>query len=172
MYLVAIKVKIGLDDKGYAKYPDFNNISSVIRHDLDWSSYIDTYGSGWHYDKQSGHRENSIDSPFGQQWGILMIPKDFASAALALFPEEVSEMIETEVETFYNTKAHLHEPDEKIDADILAQIKTKQDIGVPLTSNQIKAIDPDDPTPGIVKNKNKLWADYKTLIDVEIVAIK
>lgn len=103
---------------------------------------------------------------------MLLVPADFAKASLDLFPEEVSEMTETEVESFYDTKAHLHEPDEKIDTNILNQIKAKQDQGLSLTSNQIKALDPDDPTPGIVKNKNKLWVDYKALTDIKVVAIK
>ena len=51
MELVPLKVKIGLKLDGGKKvhgYPDFNQIDSVIRDNMDWSYFVDKYG-GWHY---------------------------------------------------------------------------------------------------------------------------
>jgi len=169
MDLVPIKVLIGLKEKGYANYPDFNIISRIIRKNLDWSNYVDTYGLGWHYDKKSGHKEHTDDSPYGQQWGVLIIPKEFADEAIRLFPDKVIKMNEEELEIFYDEHAHYHEPDEKIDEKVLNSINSKKEIGRELTENQKKALDPDDPTPGIVKNKKKKWKDFKNLVGVNIV---
>lgn len=167
--LVPIKVKIGLKSNGNALYPDFNKLQTVADSGMDWAKYIDIYGLGWHYDKVSGHKEETTDSPFGQQWGALIVPPAFADEAIAMYPETTSKLTEAELEDFYNTKAHAHEPDENIDTDILAGIKAKQDLGLSLTADQQKALDPDDHTVrGIVKNRRKRWVDYKTLVGVTI----
>ncbi len=166
--LIAIKVKIGIDNEGRAKYPEFNQIDILIRQGLDWSKYIDVYGLGWQYDKTSGHKEDSTESPFGQQWGVLIVPEDFAQDAISRFPNEVTQIDETELENFYDNKAHVHEPDEKIDSKILEGIKLKQDLGQGLTADQTKALDPTDPTPGITKNNKKKWSDYKSIVGVNI----
>ncbi len=167
--LKAIKVKIGLKENGHAKYPNFNQIPATIRNNLDWSHYVDTYGLGWHYDKTSGHRESTTDSPYGQQWGVLIVPEAFASEALNLFPDDVTPLTEAELEDFYDNKAHIKEPDEVIHREALEGIKAKQDLKLDLTLDQLRALDPDDSTPGIVKNRKKRWKDFKKLVDVEIV---
>lgn len=170
--LVPIKVKIGLKPNGHAKYPNFNTLQCVIDAGIDWSNYVDTYGLGWHYDKTSGHKEDTLDSPFGQQWGVLIIPKEFATEALITFPLDITELTEIELEDFYNNKAHAHEPDEKFNTDILAGIKLKQDLSIALTQNQIDALDPNNNIPGIMKNKKKIWVDYKILKGVNIIDTK
>lgn len=166
--LVPIKVKIGLGNDGSAKYPDFNLINIDIRKKLDWSKYVDIFGLGWHYDKTCGHKEDSIDSPYGQQWGVLIVPKDFAIEAINKFPE-VIKLTETELEAFYNNCAHCHESDELINDKILQSIKIKKDLNIPLTDHQKKALDPKDKTPGIQKNEKKFWKDFKKLTNVNIL---
>lgn len=174
--LVPIKIKVGLhefdDDKGHkaghAKYPNFNLIGSPIRKGMDWSHYIDTHGIGMHYDKTCGHREESADSPFGQQWACMCVPADFANEAIAMFPNEVSIMTEAEFQDFYDNKAHAHEPDEHVDADVLTNIKAKEDVGVAVPE-KVVAIDPLDPARGIRKNLNKRWADFKIKAGVNIL---
>ena len=61
------------------------------------------------------------------------------------------------------------EPDEIIDKTILEGIKAKQDLDLPLTSQQQKALDPNNQmVRGITKNKKKIWTDFKELVNVEI----
>ncbi len=173
MNLVPIKVKIGLASNGYAKYPDFNLVSSSTRNNLDWAKYVDAYGLGWQYDKTSGHKEETVDSPFGQQWGVLIVPKEFADSAISLFPSEVTKLDETELEDFYDNKAHAHEADEIVDEAALKVFETKEAMKVTLTTKEetlkAKALDPEDDTPGIRKNLNKKWADAKVKKGVTIV---
>jgi len=169
--LIPIRVRIGIKPNGHADYPNFNSISSGIRQGLDWSHYVDIYGLAWHYDKTSGHKENTIDSPLGQQWGVLIVPPDFAEAAISQFPDRVTKLTEAELGDFYDNKAHVREPDEVIDEKVLSGIQAKQDLGLPLTTQQTAVLDPEDDTPGIVRNKKKTWAEFKTLVDVSIPII-
>jgi len=99
---------------------------------------------------------------------MLLVPATFVTEALAAFPDECETMKETDVQTFYDEKAHAHEPDEEIDEKVLTSIKMKQDLGVALTPDQIKALDPEDETRGIRKNKRKKWADYKALKNISL----
>lgn len=173
--LVPLKVRVGLhefDDglghkAGHAKYPNFNLIASNIRKGMDWSRYIDTHGIGLHYDKTSGHKEESVDSPQGQQWACMCVPAAFATEAVALFPGEVSIIPEAEFETFYNDKAHAHEPDEHVDTDVLQAIAAKEGVGVAVPE-KAAAIDPLNSARGIRKNTNKKWADFKVKAGVNI----
>ncbi len=166
--LVPIKINIGIDgNTGHAKYPAFNNIDNDVRKGLDWSIFVDKFGSGWHYDKTSGHKEHSVDSPIGQQWGILCVPEDFALQATTLFPNDVFVITESEVETFYNEKAHAHEPVENVDIDVLHAIKAKKDLGID-TPEEAAAIDRNHPARGIRFNKTKTWAGFKEKTDISI----
>lgn len=168
--LASMKVKIGLrmDGRG-ALYPDFNNLSVVQNADLDWSEYIDVYGEGWQYDKTSGHKENTPDSPHGQQWGMILAPIDFVKEACQAFPGECSIMDENGAKEFYEKKVTVDAPDEEINTDVLQGIKVKQDLGLQLTPGQTNALNPDHSAPGIRKNKRKAWNDLKSLVDMEIV---
>jgi len=107
--LVPLKVKIGIKENGQAKYPDFNQLQVVKDSGMDWSKYVDIQGLGWHYDKTSGHKEETVDSPFGQQWGVLIVPKVFVTEATTTFPDDCTKLTESELEDFYNNKAHAHE---------------------------------------------------------------
>lgn len=168
--LVGIKVKIGMRPNGHADHPKFNRLPVVQASGMDWSKYVDVAGLGWHYDKTSGHKEETLDSPRGQQWGVLIVPEQFAAEAIAEFPDLVTELTEVELEDFHDNKARAHLPDEEVDVDILTGIKLKQDLGIPLTEQQQKALDPDDDTRGIVKSKRKKWADRKIRKGITIKA--
>ena len=142
----------------------------MIRHGLDWSKYIDTYGTGWHYDC-CGHQDVEAGSPSGQQWGMLLVPEDFADQAILLFPLVVSKMTEVEAKDFYDNKVTKKVSEEIINNEILQGIKLKQDMGIQLTADQLKAIDPNDDMPGIVKNKKKSFDDLKALKDISIKSV-
>lgn len=170
MELVAIQVKLGKHpNKGEILYPDFNQLQVVKDSGVDWMVYVDLYGSGWLYDKKYGHAELGPDSPVGTWLGCLLVPKIFADEAIAMYPALVTKLIETEFEIFYDERNQAKTPDEIINKEILEGIKTKQDLELVLTTNQNKALDPEDDTPGIVKNKRKMWVDYKQLMDITIV---
>lgn len=175
MDLVALKVKIGLRPNGHADHPAFNNIDSAIRKDMDWSHYVDQYGTGWHYDKSCGHKEHRVeansdtDSPMGMQWGILMIPEDFADAAISKFPKECSILTEAQLQEWYDNRCHKHEPEEKLDLRVLEGIKAKRDAGIPLNQSDNDALNVDNDTPGITRNKNKRWIDFKANKGIKIV---
>ena len=175
--LVALKIKIGLkgkdwtkaEERGHALYPNFNQLQSVINSGMDWSNYVDTYGEGWHYDKKCGHKQEDETSLKGMQWGMLIVPKEFADEAVATFPQVCSVVNEAELEDFYDNRAHAHEPDERIDDVVLKGIEGKKILGKSLTPGQERALDPEDDTPGIRKNHRRYWKDYKAKQGVNII---
>lgn len=175
--LVALKVKIGLkgkdwpvaNERGHALYPKFNQLQAVIDSGMDWSYYVDTYGEAWHYDKKCGHKQEEETSPRGMQWGMLIVPKEFADEAVEKFPEVCSIVDEAELEDFYDNRAHAHEPDERIDDVVLKGIEAKQKAGHSLTPNQEKALNPDNDIPGVRRNYNRYWKDYKAKQGIRIV---
>lgn len=194
--LVPLRIKIGLNEQGQHKFPNFDQISPSIRKGMDWSKYVDKYGLGWHYDKVDGHGEGIYGS---EEWGgYLVVPEDFANAAVALFPNEVEIRNETDFENFYNDRAHVREPELQYDLETLqgielksrilrefvedgddhplvsAEAKAKKAAGQKvklsdiLSENDKKALDPDSPEPGIRKNKRKKWQDFKALKKITI----
>lgn len=163
--LVPIRVKIRVQSgkSGLVhKFPDFNKINSTIRKGMDWSIYFDVHGIGWHYDKKSGIGEVDTYNDDPNTWyGSTCVPKDFADAAFALFPQDVEIIDETKFETFYNDRAHAHEHSEVYDQKILDGINAKKAAGGTLTAADNKALDPNDSSAGVRKNLNKLWKDFK-----------
>lgn len=172
--LIPIKVKIGLKVEGGAKYPDFNALQVVQdyyglsgyptdahkREGKDWSKYIDVEGSGWLYDS-IGHQEENVESPLGQQWGLILVPKKFADESISMFPNEVTKMTKVECITFYDTKHAVGFDDEEIDTDKLAKIEAKEKLGITLSKNDLDARNPSNDIRGIRKNWRKKWDDYK-----------
>lgn len=168
MNVVPIKVQIGRKADGSCLYPDFNQLACVQASGADWSHYIDTFGQGWCYDNKCGHADIDAESPEGTWYGLLLIPAIFATEAAAMFPGQVSVLTEAQCESFYNGRHAVTFPDEEIDTEVLQGIKLKQDLGLPLTANQTKALDPNDDTLGIRKNKKKTWTDFKSLRNLTV----
>lgn len=180
--LVPLKVKIGLRPNGHADHPLFNDLDPAVRGDgIDWSIYIDKVGGGWHYDKKCGHREAdaAADSPVGMQWGCILVPEDFATAAIAMFGPDgtsptqkgvVEEINEVTFETFYDTRAHAHEPGEIRDTDVLQALAAKKVLGIAQTQDDLDALDPAKPQAGIRANPRKTWAQAKALEGRTILA--
>lgn len=176
--LVALKVKIGTkgsdwpkpEERGHALYPNFNQLQAVIDSGMDWSKYVDHYGEAWHYDKKCGHKQEEPDSPRGMQWGMLIVPKEFADEAVTMFPKVCSVVNESVLEDFWDNCAHAHEPEERLDDVVLRGIEAKKVLGKELTPGQERALDPEDDTPGIRKNHQRYWADYKAKQGIKIIA--
>jgi hypothetical protein len=113
--LTAIKVKIGLQNKDGRlehAYPNFNSIAPALRQSMDWSLFIDLFG-GWKYDKVAGHQEDDVagGSPRGVWFGLLLVPADFATEAVALFPGEVSKLSGVDATTFYESRVTVNQPE-------------------------------------------------------------
>ena len=163
--LAAIKVRIGIKKSGakagHHQYPDFGQLTCVIASGMDWSRYIDVYGESWHYDNISGHRDDDEDSPFGQQFGMLLVPVEFAEQAVAKFSDTVTRLAEAECESFYDTRTQTHAPRFHESVDRLQAIAAKRFLGIAETEDDRNALDPDHPSAGIVRNPRKTWTDFK-----------
>ena len=162
--LIALKVKIGTKDNGWADYPDWTKIS-FINDNADMRKYCPM---GWMYDKKYGHNESGTGSPVGMQWGYLLVTETFATEAIKEFPTLVSKMTEAEFESAYEGNITAHLPENEVDNDVLQGLKTEYDIKTALAQDttvikakMAKAIDPNDSELGIKKNKDKLFSDYK-----------
>lgn len=162
--LAAIKIKIGIKTSGaqagHHQYPNFGDLACVIASGMDWARYVDVHGEGWHYDKVSGHRDDDADSPFGQQFGVLIVPEVFAAEAVARF-QAIVWMTQAECKTFYETRVTAHIPTLDEDANKLQAMAAKRQLGIEETEADRDALNPDHPSPGIVRNPRKTWADFK-----------
>ena len=89
MELTPIRVIIGLKKDGGNSYPDFNKLPEELRDGMDWCRFVDRFG-GWYYNKVSDHQSDDDGQKFGTGahcWcGLLMVPDDFAQAAVNAFP--------------------------------------------------------------------------------------
>jgi hypothetical protein len=174
MDLKAIQVMIGtkvVDGKRQAAYPDFNQLQVVRDSGMDWAYWVDANGGGWHYDKCCAHAVDKPGSPVGTQFGMLLVPIDFAIQAAAAFGGLVTQLTETACEDFFNNHAHAHEPDENVNERVIAGINAKIAAKgkTALTASDNAALDPDDSTPGITKNATKTWAGYKADRGVNLI---
>lgn len=179
---VPIKVKIGLRPNGHADYPDWAQLPMI---DNEREMRDHTHDS-WVYDKVSGHTDDDLDSPKGQQWGMLLATPEFAAEALTIFPTLVTRMTESEAESFWENRAHAHLPDDHRDVDALTGIQAELVlirnllVAAPTDSqllareqtvmaDALKALDPSDRTAGVTKNSTRRWADVKTKFRINIV---
>jgi hypothetical protein len=136
---------------------------------MRWEDYIDKFGTGWAYDVTTGHREESADSPVGIWLGMLMVPTLFATQAAAAFEDKCSILTDAEAKTFYEEKVSVYQDSEIVNHEILLAIKTKQDMGKSLTTEQTNALDPAHPQPGIRNNPVKTWAGIKAVNNITVV---
>ena len=167
--LKAIKIKItrGLvDGKMQNIYPDFNAVSPSKRDNMDWSHFFDNAGIGMHYDKVEGFGEGAEP---GVQYAFTAVPAPFANEAISLYSDLVTAMDETEVETFFNERAHAHEPYNHESVEVLNALAAKKQLGLSMSPGDLDALDPDSPAIGIRKNKNKTWARYKAKRNITLV---
>lgn len=166
MILKGIQVKIGLKTVGgklLHDFPDFNKITSAIRDEMDWSHFVDKFG-GWHYDQIAGHSDDdpTNESPTGTWIGMLLVPESFATEAIALFPGRVKSWTELECQTFYEQRAHVRESEIKEDVETLQAIVAKRNLNIVETQADRDALNPDHPSSGRRRNKEKTWGGFKT----------
>ena len=176
MDLVPIKVKIRLRANGHADHPNWTLLPMI--HSESEAATCMPYG--WVYDKDCGHKEeriegNAWDSPFGMQWGCLLVTDEFAQEAKATFPSLVTEITEKEFEDFYNTKARAHMSENNYNTEILQGLKLEHDLKainnedlIDVKARIAKAVDPEDSSPGIIKNKDKTWSLAKVKLGAKV----
>jgi len=172
---VPIKVIIGLRPNGHADHPDWKQLPlQKVRGERHEDHQI----VKWVYDKTSGHQDNTVGSPRGQQFGMMLVTSTFADEAIAQFPELVTIMTEVEAQDFWETKGHAHLPENDIDVDVLLALKAQRDLmmalgkpTVALDAQITRALNPDNRELGVRKNRTKLWADAKMAMGFTIKSL-
>ncbi len=165
--LKPLLVKIGRKPSGEADYPNFNSLASVVAAGVDWSIYVDRQGAGWIYDSSSGHDDDNpsgrglFDSPSGTQLGVILAPAAFVTEAVAAFPAVCSELVEADLEDYFNDYASEGQPDFVTDELVLNGIAQRKATGARIRPGDIAALDPDDDAPGVRRNPLKRWARLK-----------
>ena len=174
MNLVPIKVRLGLRANGHCDHPDWFKLPLAATENP-----ADHMPTGWHYDKTCGHKESSVDSPYGGQWGMLFVTPQFAKEAKAIFPDLITELTETEAEDFWNNKVYAHVPENRADANLLQALKNelilRKELGEDVTELKAKiakALDPNDVEPGLRKDYMKKFVDAKQHLGFTVVASK
>jgi len=165
--LVPIKVKIEHGELKGHKFPEFNNLPVQARKFMDWSHYIDAYGTGWHYSEE-GFDEGRAPEYW---YACTCVPEDFAVAAADKFSGQVTIITETEFEEFYDNEAMVNQDTEFLDTNALqgltARIQLEESSAPTVEPSEDilelrrKMLDPDDPKQGIRKNPKKKWKDCK-----------
>lgn len=186
MAMMALKVKIGLTPSGSAQYPDFGSLDCVKKTGQDWSYYVDKEGHGWAYDR-CGHKDHADDSPVGMQWGLLIVPEEFALEAEQKFPDLCDALTEAEAEAFWEQRCHSHLPDDTRDTEALtamkAEIQLLQTLIAAETDAEEKAkletrlkdvlisakaaLDPCCEVPGVRHNERKKWCEFKKKVGLD-----
>ncbi len=173
MDLVPIKVKLGLRPNGHADHPDWGVLQAALGGDDPETHMF----YGWHYDRTSGHRTDTPESPIGYQFGVKLVTAALATAALSEWPMLVTVLNETELEDFWNNKARAHTPEVKTDAEVITGLRAERALRVEMQmfttaiDKEIEeALDPDNPKPGSRRDEMARWATAKARLDVTIVA--
>lgn len=167
--LVPLQVKIGLKANRQHDFPPFNELDAVLRDNMDWSYFVDKFG-GWHYDQVAGHSDDDPvnNSPKDTWLGLLLVPDDFAQAAVARWPTRCFIKTEVEAEALYNERCHARDPEIKEDVDVLQAIKAKRDLDILEDQADRDALDPDHPARGRRRNARKTWAGFKSAEGITI----
>lgn len=172
--VTAIQVVIGLRPNGHADHPDWQLLPLAIGGQRPEDHQI----VSWRYDKTSGHDQETVDSPLATQLGMMLVTVQYATEAVATFPGIVTRLTEVQALTFWENKAHAHLTDDRRDQSELSALHSQfiilrdlsdespgdQDLRDQLTTLKtalLKALDPDDPAPGVRKNVERRWADMK-----------
>lgn len=155
--MIPIRIKITRGLNGHNAYPPFNQLPGPVRGMQDWSTFFDQSGIGMHY-SSSGFGEG--EDPTTQYCGTL-VPVEFAEAAADAFPALVEILTEAEWQSFWEGDCYTNQPDQEYAVEILQALAAKQALGIPLTSEDQRRLDPADSMPGITTNTRKFWATEK-----------
>lgn len=169
--VVPLKVKIGLRPNGHADHPDWTKLPLALvgpGNSVENAAVHMNFLGGWKYDKTSGHADNTLDSPVGQQFGMIFVTEQFATEAEAEFPTLITRLTEAETIDFWDNKAHAHLDEFRRDQQVLDGLKMEHDLLLlaggadasritALKAKIRRALNPDDPEPGLRRNLEKTW---------------
>jgi hypothetical protein len=154
-------------------------LDARLRDHADWSIFVDKFG-GWMYDKEAGHSDHDpvdvgddrFDSPNGTWLGMLLVPEDFANAAVKMFPTQCEIIDEAKAECFYEVRCAAHQPAVHEDVEVLQAMAAKKALGQLDAEGEefVTAMDADHPSRGRRVNKMKTWAGMKEKRGVTIKA--
>lgn len=174
---VAILVKIGLIQPGNLHdHPNWNLLPLATEGPVEAHQYVK-----WKYDHSCGHVDNDPDhgSPCGMWLGMQIVSPRYAKEAMELFnkgdgaygTDRITVMTEAEVEDFYDNRHAVRMGEAKQDEGILtalaAEISLREQLGDTVGVEKAKedarkALDKDDVHPGVRRNTDRHWADFKT----------
>ena len=136
-----------------------------------------TLGS-WHYDKKSGHDDDSPESPVNTQRGVRLVTPAFAANAISVFggpPYNMTILLEAQWEAFYDQRVRGHMPGNRTNSDALIALKAEYDLrvaaGLPtiaILARIANALAPDNDEPGIHRDRMRRWAGYKAAMNITI----
>ena len=176
--VVPLKFIIGLRENHHADHPDWKLLPTVIASGLGDNYPIGPRGGGWFYDKTSGHQEETADSPIDTQLGMILLWPQIAAEAVAQWPLLATVLNDADAATFYESKATIRIPTNKVVADELTALKAEYDLAKAVRANTSgitarirKALDPDDPTVGVRRIAEKNWDGLKAKMDLNIVGL-
>lgn len=182
--LVPLKIVVGTKANGHYDWPDFNSVLPAAAltdpNDqngprMDWAIFIDVHGGCMHYDKIQ-----NIGKGADTEIAMMCVPAAFAVAADAAFPN-VEIVTEAELEQFFDTKSKVNMPEDFIDEERLNGLAARRSLLILRGENQNSkvimdldseisdALDPDNTKPGVRKNLDRLWKDFKATREITIV---
>jgi len=161
------------------QYPAFDQIAPHLRAGLRWEAYID-YCGGWFHDQLSplGQVDEYNADPDVQFAGVIADAR-FALEARQRFPDDVTLLSPEEFEEFYESRCAIVQPDELVNTTILDRIRARNGLsatpGQPTASmspSDKRALDPNDPTPGIQVNWRKQCKTMLAKTGTKLIDIK
>jgi hypothetical protein len=169
--LVGLKVEVYRKPDGYLDYPQFKSTLQVCLDNPD------TAVPDIRCDRTSDCRNSAAHSPLGVMLGIMLVDKTFARQALDAFPTRVFEMTELEIKDFWENRITVRIPANRVDTEVLVGLQAEKALRVEalMDTTEVdaaiaKALDPDDFSLGVRKNKMKLWDDVKADEGIKVVS--
>ena len=173
--LFKIRPGVTTDGKRRYQYPAFHTLDKSVTDGLEWNQYVDAKGIGFHYDQTITLAGGAPEQLVGT-----CVPESYAKVLVTEFKGAVEVVSEEVFEDFYNNKAHVLDPVEIIDNNILQSIilrKQAEDMNLVATPAEhviryrADALDPQKNVPGIRENINKYWQSFKRLRGVSIKGV-
>lgn len=166
--VIPLKVKIYPNKNN--RHPDFKNNLAVFQK----PGYKG--GTIW-YDRTCNCKTETLDSPLGEMWALKLVDKEFADQAVLAFPDRCFKMSESEAEDFWNNRVMAKRSERNYNVNELQALKLEYELNK-IRNNDLtsieqridKALDENDPFPGVQKNKIKKWEDMKNEMKITIVS--
>jgi hypothetical protein len=167
MGLVAMKQIFTRSASGGAEYPDLTVVEPSLRNNMSPDAYIGQW-SGWLVNNVSGLFNGHSE---GERVGVVDL---FFFQWVQGYPGLMDvhfQLTETEFEDFYDNYHAIYFPDNDVDNNHIIAMKARLELMKDVHKPQQEiddfeaeialALDPENPAPGVVKNKRKNWQRFK-----------